>query len=353
MTTVTQEWTIGMDLGDKSNQICVLNQEGEITKECSVGNTEVQLSKFFTDHPKALIIIEAGTHSPWIERLLKNLQHKVIVANPRKLSAIWMNEFKTDKRDTRMLARLGRFDTSLLYPINHRGLKSQVALCSIRARDVLVRTRLQLIHHVRSAVKGHGYRISKCSTGSFHKKAVEDVPDFMYPVLRPIIESIALMSQEIKVYDKEIERLSDEHFPETKKIGAIVGVGSLTALAFVLTIDDPKRFRKSRDIAPFLGLVPGKDQSGNSDKPMPITKAGNSYIRKLLVGSANYIMGPFGPDCDLRRFGERFGSSPIAKKKAKVAVARKLGVLMHRLWVHDETYDPFFNHAEKAEKKSA
>ncbi|MCJ8328740.1 MAG: IS110 family transposase [Lentisphaeria bacterium] len=353
MTTITQEWTIGMDLGDKSNQICVLNREGEITTECSVGNTEVQLSKFFKDHLSALIIIEAGTHSSWIERLLKNLQHEVIVANPRKVSAIWMNKLKTDKRDAQMLARMGRFDIDLLCPVKHRGLKSQVALCSIRARDIMVRARQKLILHVRSSVKGFGYRISKCSTESFHKKSIEDIPDFMYPVLRPLIRSIALMSQEIKEYDKQIDQLCDEHFPETKKIGAIAGVGSLTALAFVLTIDDPKRFRKSRDIAPYLGLVPGRDQSGSSDKPMPITKSGNCYIRRLLVGSANYIMGPFGPDCDLRRFGEKLGSSPTAKKKAKVAVARKLAVLMHRLWVHDETYDPFFNHLKKAEKKSA
>jgi transposase len=142
-----------------------------------------------------------------------------------------------------------------------------------------------------------------------------------------------------------IEQLCQEHYPETHHLRQVSGVGPITALAYVLTLDDPDRFRKSREVAPALGLVPKRDQSGDRDPQLRITKTGDSYLRRLLVGSAQYILGPFGPDCDLRRWGlklaQRGGKN--AKKRAVVAVARKLAVLLHHLWVTGEVYDPFYH----------
>ena len=139
-------------------------------------------------------------------------------------------------------------------------------------------------------------------------------------------------------------------YPETLTLREITGVGPVTALAYVLTLEDPTRFNKSRDVGPYLGLTPKRDQSGKTDKALSISKAGNTYLRRLLVGSAHYILGPFGPDCDLRRYGTRIASrgGKAAKRKAVVAVARKLAVLMHQLWKNKATYDPFYKNCLKA-----
>ena len=122
----------------------------------------------------------------------------------------------------------------------------------------------------------------------------------------------------------------------------VKGVGPITALAYGLTLENAEHFAKSRAVGPYLGLVPKQEDSGESQPQLGISKAGDTMVRKLLVGSAHYILGPFGPDTDLRGYGlrlcERGGKN--AKKRAAVAVARKLAVLLHRLWVSGEVYEP-------------
>ncbi len=123
----------------------------------------------------------------------------------------------------------------------------------------------------------------------------------------------------------------------------------MTALSFVLVLEDSGRIENSRSVGPFLGLTPKRDQSGQTDKQLRITKAGNAYLRRLLVQCAQYILGEFGPDCDLRRFGlklaERGGKN--AKRRAVVAVARKLAVVMHHLWKVGGDYDPLHQRNRK------
>ncbi len=146
--------------------------------------------------------------------------------------------------------------------------------------------------------------------------------------------------------EKEIEGLCRNKYPEAKLLQQVNGVGPITALAFVLTLESPHRLRSNRDVGPFLGLVPKKDSSGDMDKELSITKAGNKYLRRLLVGCAQYILGHFGEDCDLRRFGERIiERSPTKsnKRKAVVATARKLAVLLHSIWLNGSEYKPFRN----------
>lgn len=336
--------TIGMDLGDKKHVVYTLNATGATIETGAVVNTKEAISAFFSKYPWATVVMEAGTHSPWISRLLNDLGHNVLIGNPRKLRMIWDSDNKSDTRDAEMLARIGRFDPDLLSPLQHRGEKAQVDLTLVKSRDTLVKSRASMVSFVRSMVKSLGQRIDACSTASFHKTAPEQIPDELKACLRPIIEQIESMTNKINEYDKAIEKISAECYPETAYLQQITGVGSLTALAFVLTLEDTDRFISSRQVGPFLGLTPKRDQSGNQDKQLRITKAGNMYLRKLLVGSAQYILGPFGPDCNLRSFGlclaERGGKN--AKRRAVVAVARKLAVLMHRLWRTGEVYDPFY-----------
>jgi len=347
--------TIGMDLGDKNSVVRVMNGTGVIVGSHTVDNTAESIRAFFAKFKGATIALEAGTHSPWISRLLTTMGCTVLVGNPRKLRVIWDSNDKCDGRDAEMLARIARFDPDLLYPVTHRGKQAQVDLKLIQARDILVKNRSSLINHVRSSVKSLGSRLPKCSTESFHRQVSEQLPAEFHDALKPVLKIIEQLSSQIKEFDKQIEQISRECYPETELLRPIKGVGPLTALAFVLTLEDPAKFDKSRQVGSFLGLTPRRDQSGELDKQLRITKAGNPYLRRLLVGSAQYILGPFGEDCNLKRFGlrlaERGGKN--AKRRAVVAVARKLAMLLHRLWQHGEVYDPFYKPQRRTLAKAA
>jgi transposase len=202
-----------------------------------------------------------------------------------------------------------------------------------------------LVNHVRGVLKTNGHRAPSCSTNCFDRKASTSIPDELRPALDPIREVITAMSKQIALLDEQVEHLCSERYPVTHLLRQIKGVGPVVALSFVLTIDDPKRFRSARDVGAYLGLVPRKKSSGMSDPQMPITKAGDGEMRRLLVNAASYILGHFGPDCDLRRCGERIAGANVnkgAKKRARVAVARKLAVLMHHLWRTGVVYEPLY-----------
>ena len=336
--------TIGMDLGDRYHQVCILDKKGNVIKVCQVSNTQKAIEKFFRGYAGATVAIEAGTHSPWVSRELEGCGCKVFIGNPRKLKVIWSSTQKSDVRDAEMLARIARFDPGLLSPIRHRGEQAQADLAMIKARDVLVRTRTGLVNHVRGILKSMGIRIPSCGTPNFAKKARGHLPDILLDMLLPVIDQIEAITEKIEDYDRKIRMLSERRYPETFLLSQVPGVGPITSLAFILTLEDPQRFEKSRQVGVFLGLTPRRDQSGQTDKQLRITKAGNSYLRQLLVSCAHHILGPFGPDSELRRFGLRIASSggKNAKRRAVVAVARKLSVLLHRLWVTGEAYDPFY-----------
>ena len=334
--------TIGMDLGDRMSDYCVLDVAGEVVERGRLATTPASLRRRFGTGSKARIAMEVGTHSPWTSRLLKEVGHEVFVANPRKLRLIYENRRKRDQVDAEALARVARMDTKLLAAVEHREQSTAQDLAVLRARDALVRTRTQLINHVRGAVKPTGARLKKHSSESFAAKAIDEIPEAIRQALSPVLVTIELVSQQIRDLDARVDELGATTYPETKVLRQITGVGPLIALAFILTLQDPQRFAKSRAVGAYLGLVPARSQSGASDPQLRITKEGDMYLRRLLVQAAQYILGPFGPDCDLRRFGlalaERGGKN--AKRRAVVAVARKLAVLLHRLWKTGEVYEP-------------
>jgi transposase len=334
---------VGLDLGDKNSHVVILDSAGEMMEESRLPTTRPSFERKFSSLPRSRIAMEVGAHSRWASQLLQELGHEVLVANARKLRAIYSNPRKGDRVDAEALARLARLDPALLSPIHHRSPEAQADLAVLRSRDAVVRSRTLLINHVRSIVKSCGARLPSCSADSFADKVATEIPGALRPALEPILETIAGLTRQIRGYDRTIEGLCGERYPETKQLRGISGVGPLTALAFVLTLEDPGRFGLSREVGPALGLVPRTDQSGDRDPQLRITKTGDAFLRRLLVGSAQYMLGPFGPDCDLRRWGlglaERGGKN--AKKRAVVGVARKLAVLLHHLWRTGETYDPF------------
>jgi transposase len=339
---------IGLDLGDKHSYIAFLDQDGELIEESRLPTTKASFQRKFSALQPCRVAMEVGTHSRWSSHLLRELGHDVLVANARKLRAIYNNPRKGDRADAETLARLARLDPKLLSPIYHRSPQAQADLAVLHSRDALIRSRTLLVNHVRSIVKSSGARLPSCSANCFASKVAPLIPEALQPALLPILETITVITHKIREYDRRNEQLCQVQYPETRLLRKVSGVGPITSLAYVLILEDPKRFIKSRDVGPAIGLVPRRDQSGDHDPQLRITKTGNAFLRRLLVSSAQYILGPFGPECDLRIWGlklaERGGKN--AKKRAVVAVARKLAVLLHHLWKTAEVYDPFY-HSQK------
>lgn len=333
---------VGCDLGDRFSEIAVLDQEGAVVETARVRTTRMDLQKHLGKYRAARVVIEVGAHSRWVSELFERLGHKVIVANPRNVKLIWARRKKTDRSDAMLLARLGRFDEELLAPVRHRRTAAQMDLAVVRSRDLLVSTRTNLVSHVRGTLKQFGYLLRKgTSPAVTANEAKAAMPAELKAALDPVLTALDVIEAEVKKHDRTVAQLASK-YPQVTRMTQIHGVGELSALTFTLTIDDPHRFEKSRFTGAFLGLTPAKDQSGDSDPQKRITKAGDPLMRKLLVQCAHHVIGPFAPDTDLRRWGlrlaERGGSN--ARKRAVIAVARKLAVLMHRLWISGEEYQP-------------
>jgi transposase len=339
MTTVH---TIGIDLGDRKSHACVLDAAGNVFWRGTFASTRDGLATFLGAFTKATVVMEVGQHSRWASAVAQELAHDVLVANPAHVRMIYASNSKSDRFDAEALARLARVDRKLLHPIRHRSRSAQAALAIVKSRDALVRSRTSLVNHVRMVVKADGSRLAKCDADQFAKKVRAQVPDALAAALTPVIEAIEQLTARIRALDVCIVRVAKTAYPETERLLQVKGVGPVTALAFVLTIEDVSRFENARDIGPYLGLVPKRHQSGELDPNLRISKAGDGYLRRLLVNCAHYITGPLGSDCDLRRFGHKLSppGSKTRKKRAVVAVARKLSVLLVRLWQNGSRYEP-------------
>src|SRR6201992_2500529 len=338
------ELTIGIDLGDVWSHYCTLNQQGEVIDRGRFRTTAKAIDKWFTDVPHARVAMEAGVHSIWISEQLEQLGHEVIVANVRELRAISHSDRKSDDVDAEKLARYARLDPEILRPISHRMVEQQEALTLIRARELLVRLRTAAVNAVRGLTKACGHRMPASSTKCFAQRGHAAMPPGLKLALGPILAQIAEMTLKIKQYDRDIQRLTQTEYAETQAMMTIHGVGHITALTFVLTLGDKTRFGRSRDVGCYLGLRPKRSQSGERDPQLGITKAGNVYLRSLLVECANHVLGRHGKDSTLRQWGLSLASrgGKQSRNRVIVAVARKLAVLLHRIWVTQQPYIPFY-----------
>jgi transposase len=332
--------TIGLDVSDRSTEAYAIDRDGEWLESWRMATKQGALREGLSRYPGARVVLEVGCHSPWISRQLKQEGYEVIVANPRRVRLIAESDRKSDRFDAEQLARLGRLDPELLAPIVHRGERAQRDRVLVLARDGLVRSRTLLINQVRGFAKSLGSRLPSSSAEGFPKRVRQAVGEDLFPGLGALLRMIEQLTREIRSMDQQVERLGQDRYAETEVLRQIPGVGPLTALAFVLTLEDPHRFAKSRDVGAYLGLRPRQRDSGGQRPQLRITKAGDPLVRRLLVTAAHYVLGPFGPDTNLRRFGLRLAErgGKAAKKRAAVAVARKLAVLLHRLWITGEVY---------------
>ena len=346
-----QKLAVGIDLGDKASRYCILDEQGEVASENQLLTTRAGLEVVFAKMPSCRIAIEVGTHSPWVSRHLAAMGHEVIVANAHRVKLITQSVRKNDRIDARQLARLVRVDPKLLSPIRHRSEEGQRDLAVLRARAEMMEARTQLINSARGLVKPMGERLKSCDADQVTAQLAEGLSEAAQRVIRPILKSVEELSRQLDQYNEQIEEMT-KRYPEVKVLRQVYGVGPLIALAYMLTLEDPQRFAHSRDVGPYLGLTPKQRDSGESQPELGITKAGDGLLRSLLVQGAHCTLRKGAPDSDLRAWGmKKAGNGKRTKKRAVVAVARKLAVLLHRLWVTGEVYDPQYQ--RKAEEAKA
>lgn len=339
-----QRLTIGLDLGDKTCAYCVLGEEGGVIVHGAVGTRSSELRALFGKMTRTRIALEVGTHSPWISRELTEMGHEVIVANARKVRLITHATRKNDRMDAEQLARLARVDPELLSPIRHRGGQAQADLAVIRARAAVVELRTEAVNTVRGLVKPMGERLKKCDADGVGEKLAEEMRAEVKAVIEPLLKVIEQLTKTILEYDRQVEAIA-ARYPERELLTAVNGVGTLVSLTFLLTLEDAQRFRSSRDVGAFVGLAPKQRDSGERQSQLGISKEGDALTRRMLVQAAHCVMRKGAPDCDLREWGlvRQARGGKNSKKRAVVAVARKLAVLLHHLWATGEVYDPLYN----------
>lgn len=352
---------IGIDLGDRSSTYTVRSRNAqEILLRGSMATEATGVASEFQKFAAQTFILETGTHARWMGLLLETMGHEVVVANARKLKLISENNTKSDKVDPDLLSSLGCMNPEWLHPVYQRSQGAHNDLTVVKAREVLIKTRTEMINFVRGTVKAYGCRIRTCDSGHFVEAAKAEVPKAMQPAVSGMLTALEVMNEEIHKYDDQIKDLGETKYQEqTRWLLQVNGVGPITALTYVLTIEDAGRFESSRDVGPYLGLVPSKKQSGNRDPQLGISKAGDELLRKLLVNCAHHILGYRGEDSDLRRWGLKLVEAGMkagkqgARSRAAAAVARKLAVLLHALWVKKSKYEPLRNVQTEKEAEAA
>lgn len=341
-TVNTLTRTIGFDLGSKQSFFCILGIDGEVERESSLPMSRANVERFLAGEPTSRVVLEACGVSRWAAKIARDLGHEVVIANPRRLALITQSYRKSDRNDAYKLADLGQVRPRLLSPVHSRGDRSYLGQMHQRVRSQLVQIRTGLVNLVRGCARTSGYPLPKCSTQAFAKRCAEALPGELRTVLGPVLAELESVNARIAECEKETERLGQEVFPEAHCLRQVAGVGPVLSLAFVCAVEDPMRFEDSRSVGAYFGLAPRSRQSGARAPQLRISKQGDPEVRRLLVSAATYILGPFGPDCDLRRYGKRIATSgsQSARAKSRIAVARKLAVLLHRIWSTGELYQP-------------
>lgn len=352
-STPSRAIVVGVDVSEKHLNLCEIDGDDAVC-ESRMANSSKKLLEHFQGKAKRRIIIEVGAHTRWIAELLEQLGHQVLIVDPRRTKLISGSLYKDDRIDAMTLAMLGRDAPALLKTVPLRRLESQMVLTLVRARASAVKGRTRIVNTVRGVLKPYGYTIPKDSRGATFTAYIRETLDqALLRIVEPLLVLIETFNAQIKRYDDDVALVLPRLAPDTVHLTQINGVGALTVLYFVALIGDPHRFASNRDIGPYLGLCRKRQDSGDYKSELGITKAGDSLMRALLANCASYLLGPFGQDSDIRRWGLKKvgGGSRAEKKKAKIAVARKLAVVMLTLWKTGRPYTPF--HKSHEAKKAA
>ena len=330
--------TIGADVSDCTTKVCVITKaeggERRIVVETTCATTEAGFEEAFSKFDRSWpVVFETGTHCRWMDRLFRKMGFRTIIGNPGKIPSITKSNTKNDRNDARELARLALADPAMLHPVFLRGETFQQMLRFHHARNMLISQRTQTINQIRGFAKSMGHRIERTSTERFHELGKAEWPEELEECAWPLMGSLKTINLKIKAYDKLIARLAER--PEFKamveRVRAVYGVGIIGSTVFIAAIGGrPDRFGHARDVGAYLGMTPKQDKSGDDDKQLHITHAGTEIVRTALVECAGIVMMSNAKDTDLKLKGLRIAmrGGKIARRKAKVAVARGLAVAM-------------------------
>ncbi len=332
---------VGLDLGDRHSHYCMLTSTGEVMEEGRIQTNRAALEKHFGTEAGMRIALEAGTHSGWVSRLLKSYGHQVIVANPRKIPTLTASKSKNDRNDAEQLARMAAFDPELLHPIEHRSAERQQDLNLIHTRSVLVRARTMLINCARGLVKSAGGRLPACSSEAFSEKVPAAVPPALKAACTPLLKQIAQINQAIAAMDKQIDGL-DKKYPEIAVLRTAPGVGPVVAACYVLTLDSPQAMETNRQAGAYLGLRPGQNSLATPTRS--VASPGRAILTcGVYWCSRRSTFWAVAPNPELRCWGLKLAASggKRDKKRALVAVARKLAVVLLSMWRNRKKFEPF------------
>lgn len=319
---------IGIDVHKRESQVCVLGEGGEVVLERRIATRRERLVELLGKRPKARVLLESSTESEWVARCLEELGHEVVVADPNFASmyATRSRRVKTDKRDARTLAeanRLGAYRKAHRISDERRQVRAQVA-----AREVLVRTRTRLINQVSAQLRQEGLRVGSGESEHFAQRVgalslptrLQHQVEALLAVLKPVNEQVAALDAVLEQLCRQDEQLA--------RLCTVPYVGPVTACAFASAVDDPERFGRAHQVEAYLGLVPSESSSGEKQHKGRITKAGNTRVRWLLVEAAVKWLWHPRPETEVLRVWAQGIAARGGKKKAVVALARRLAGIL-------------------------
>jgi len=331
----------GMDLHQWHTDVCVLGDDGVVQERARFLTNRERLERFFRGRKPMRVVMEAGGSSPWVARLVESCGHEVLVCNPRNVRVIAESTLKTDERDAETLARLARLDEGVLGSVRPRSEEAQQLRNELKVRGALVETRTKLINTTRGILRAMGYVVHGGSSRKFTGRVRQmELPDELARTVMPLLSQIDSVSEEIGRCEEKLQERVKE-MPEVRLLEEIPGVGPIVALYFVASVDDPDRYLSPRNVASFFGLRPVMRSSGKRSYYGRITRHGDPEMRRLLIQAAHALMRS-NTRCRLQDWARDLEARK-GKAKAMVALARKLAVLMVRLWRAGEVFEPYPN----------
>lgn len=328
----------GIDVSQKASAICVVDESGQIAAETTVVTEAEALGRWLRDQEPGRAVIEAAPLAEWLAQVIEQAGHEVVIVDSRSAKRLMQSRKKTDRRDARTLAAMAR--TGWYQAVHRKSEAARLLRSRLQARQGLLRTARSLQHRIRGLLRAQGVKVGPVSDGAFEARIRElaqaRVPELV-PALEGLLASWRVAFEEMRHLDRALKREARRH-SVARQLMATPGVGALTALSTVATIDDPWRFRRDKQVADYPGLTPGVYQSGEVDGRGRITRDGDHLWRFHLVEAANALLTR-GADCELKRWGQRLAERK-GGAKARVAVARKLAIILWRMWRDECTFEP-------------
>ena len=329
----------GIDLSNESTSICVIDEDGALVSETEIPTEEEAVRRFFGKFKELRCVVEATALAEWMCGIVEESGHGINIIDPRQAKAVTHTKKKTDRIDARKLAQLARVGW---YTVVHRKSGKARGLRSfMTARSQLVKTQVALKSAIQGLFRAHGTKLPSGSGEVFEhnvRVALKQAEPMLKRAIAPLLKTWVEVSQRAAAMYVVLGKQIAKKDPECKLLMSVPSIGPATAATFVATVDDPKRFATGEQVSSYLGLVPSIYQSGGTEIRGRITKQGDVLLRWLLVEAASNLLCHSRSTCALRQWGLRIQKEK-GFGKARVAVARKLAVIMHRIWLTGEEFD--------------